>query len=129
MVTDEELCKQHGVELCLFDASNWHSQGFYNHTTKVIGLDKNLDPLTRRKTLLHELGHIEHNPYSYQFNGVKYEAQANRYMIRNLLEETLATLEDAGEFNYLNFMKRHNLTTIADEVMVMEEYRSLTKML
>lgn len=125
METDEELCKQHGVELCLFDASDWHSQGFYNHTTKVLGLDENLDPLTRHKTLLHELGHIEHNPYSYQFNAVKYEAQANRNMIHHLVKETLAHLEDARDFNYQAFMDYYGLRTTADEVMVMEEYRSL----
>ncbi|MEY8462470.1 ImmA/IrrE family metallo-endopeptidase [Streptococcus merionis] len=124
-MTDKELCEQYGVELCLFDASDWHSSGFYNHDTKVIGIDKNLDPSYRRQVLLHELGHIQHCSYSYQFNPIKYENQANRNMIHHLVKDAISQLNDVKDFNYLKFMEYYNLNTTTDEIMIKEEFHGL----
>ncbi|HJF17559.1 MAG TPA: KilA-N domain-containing protein [Globicatella sulfidifaciens] len=51
------------------------------------------------------------------------EWKANRNMIRLLLEEELR--ESDYEFNYVNFMQRHQLNTVADECMVIDEYYNL----
>jgi CI-like repressor metal proteinase motif protein len=41
-------------------------------------------------------------------------------MIRGLLEN-----ENLDDFDYVRFMERYNLKTIANETMVIDEYRSL----
>lgn len=46
-------------------------------------------------------------------------------MIHHLLEEELKTMDDVSEFNYIHFMERYNLKTIANETMVIDEYKSL----
>ena len=124
-MTEQELCDQKGIALCYFDATGWHSSGFYNPTLKIIGLDHNLTKPERYKILLHELGHIEHQPYSYRLFPQKHEIQADRNMIHHLVKEAISDLDNKSEFNYLQFMEYYNLKTITDEAMVKEEYLSL----
>ena len=35
-------------------------------------------------------------------------------------------MDDMSEFNYIHFMERYNLKTIANETMVIDEYKALT---
>lgn len=46
-------------------------------------------------------------------------------MIHKLLEEELASSDDLKSFNYLNFMQKHKLRTVTDELMVIDEYYEL----
>ncbi|QBX27083.1 hypothetical protein Javan370_0002 [Streptococcus phage Javan370] len=46
-------------------------------------------------------------------------------MIHHLLEEELQLMEDVRDFNYVKFMEKYKLKTIADETMVKDEYNSL----
>ena len=46
-------------------------------------------------------------------------------MIHKLLEEELALSDDQKSFNYLQFMQKHELRTVADELMVIDEYYEL----
>ncbi len=46
-------------------------------------------------------------------------------MIHHLLEEELKLMDDVREFNYLHFMEKYSLKTIASETMVKDEYNSL----
>ncbi|XMB95516.1 hypothetical protein SOL79_09620 [Streptococcus sp. VEG1o] len=39
--------------------------------------------------------------------------------------EELEQCEDKKDFNYLSFMKKYHLRTVADEVMVIAEYQNL----
>lgn len=71
------------------------------------------------------MGHKEHTPVQYEVNRELCELQADRSMIHHLLEEELKTLDDVSEFNYIHFMERYNLKTIANETMVIDEYKSL----
>ena len=71
------------------------------------------------------MGHKEHTPVQYEVNRELCELQADRSMIHHLLEEELKTMDDVSEFNYIHFMERYNLKTIANETMVIDEYRSL----
>ncbi|WP_184493552.1 ImmA/IrrE family metallo-endopeptidase [Streptococcus suis] len=121
----DQLCKEFGVELCLFDASNWHSSGFYNPITKVLGVDLNLSEQEQKQVALHELQHKNHFPYQYQLFRERCELDANRNMIHHLLKEELEIAEDRTQFNYLVFMEKYKLKTIADETMVKEEYYNL----
>lgn len=72
---------------------------------------------------MHELGHKYHTKTQYELNRELCELQADRTMIHHLLEEELKTMDDVSEFNYIHFMERYNLKTIANESMVIEEYK------
>lgn len=124
-MTVKELCDLEGVNLCYFDGSEWHSPGFFNPALKVLAIDINLSEQDQKQVALHELGHKEHTPVQYEVNRELCELQADRSMIHHLLEEELKTMDDVSEFNYIHFMERYNLKTIANETMVIDEYRSL----
>lgn len=124
-MTLDELCEEFGVELCLFDASNWHSSGFYNPDTKVLAVDINLSELEQKQVALHELGHKEHFPSQYRIFRERCELDANKNMIHHLMKEELALTEDRTQFNYLVFMEKYKLKTMADEAMVKEEFYNL----
>lgn len=124
-MTVKELCAQEGVNLCYFDGTGWHSPGFFNPTLKLLAIDINLSEQDQKQVALHELGHKEHSQYQYSLNREMCELQADRNMIHYLLEEELKTMDDISEFNYVHFMEKYNLKTIADETMVKEEYLSI----
>lgn len=124
-MTVKELCALEGVSLYYFDGSEWHSPDFFNPALKVLAIDINLSEQDQKQVALHELGHKEHTPVQYEVNRELCELQADRSMIHHLLEEELKTMDDVSEFNYIHFMERYNLKTIANETMVIDEYRSL----
>ncbi|HER5751868.1 TPA: ImmA/IrrE family metallo-endopeptidase [Streptococcus pyogenes] len=128
-MTLQELCDEYCVELCLFDGSGWHSKGFYNPATNVLCIDVNLPDHERYQVALHELGHIKHLPHLYPVFREKYELQSNRNMIHHLLKAELDECQDKNNFNYLVFMKKYKLKTMADESMVKEEYYNLFKII
>lgn len=119
-MTESELLEQFNVSLCEFDSSQWSRNGFLDPINRVVYINKDLDPEIRLKVILHELGHLEQNSKDYERLREKYEAQANRDMIRGLLKN-----ESLDDFNYVRFMKKYNLTTICDETFVKDEYLKL----
>ena len=121
-MTENELLEQFDVSLCEFDSSQWPRDGFLDSVNRVVYINRDLPTESRLKVLLHELGHLEHNPKHYERLREKYEAQADRNMIRGLLEN-----ENLDDFNYVRFMKKYNLTTICDETFVKHEYLKLLK--
>ena len=46
-------------------------------------------------------------------------------MIHHLVKEELALMDDVKEFNYVRFMEKYDLKTIAYETIVLEEYYNL----
>ncbi len=46
-------------------------------------------------------------------------------MIHHLLKEELSHWDNMEDFNYIQFMEKYELTSIADEVMVKEELEFL----
>lgn len=119
---EKELLEQFGVSICEFDSSQWSRDGFLDTVNRVVYINRDLAPEIRLKVILHELGHLEHNSKDYERLREKYEAQANRDMIRGLLEN-----ESLDDFNYVRFMNKYNLTTICDETFVKHEYLKLIK--
>lgn len=117
---EKELLEQFGVSICEFSSNEWSRDGFLDPINRVIYINGDLSPETRLKVILHELGHLEHNSKDYERLREKYEAQANRDMIRGLLEN-----ESLDNFNYVHFMEKYNLTTICDETFVKNEYLKL----
>ena len=46
-------------------------------------------------------------------------------MIHHLLKEELSYWDNIEDFNYAQFMEKYELTSLADEVMVKEEFQNL----
>nr|DAT35318.1 MAG TPA: IrrE protein [Caudoviricetes sp.] len=121
-MTESELLEQFNVSLCEFDSSEWPRDGFLDPVNRVVYINRDLSTERRLKVLLHELGHLEHDPKHYERLREKYEAQANRDMIRGLLEN-----ESLDDFNYVHFMEKYNLTTICDETFVKSEFLKMMR--
>lgn len=119
-MNESELLEQFSVSLCEFSSSQWPRDGFLDPINRVVYINRDLPTERRLKVLLHELGHLEHDPKHYERLREKYEAQANRNMIHELLKN-----ENLDNFNYIHFMKKYNLTTICDETFVKNEYLKL----
>lgn len=119
-MTEKELLERFNVSICEFDSSQWPRNGFLDPINRVVYINEDLAPEIRLKVILHELGHLEHNSKDYERLREKYEAQANRDMIRGLLKN-----ESLDDFNYVRFMEKYNLTTICDETFVKDEYLKL----
>ena len=119
---EKELLEQFNVSLCEFDSSQWPRDGFLDPVNRVVYINRDLSAERRLKVLLHELGHLEHNPKHYERLREKYEAQANRNMIHELLKN-----ENLDDFNYVHFMEKYNLTTICDETFVKNEYLKMMR--
>ena len=119
---EKELLEHFNVSLCEFDSSQWSRDGFLDPVNRVVYINRDLDPEIRLKVILHELGHLEHDSKNYERLREKYEAQANRIMIHELLKN-----ENLDDFNYLRFMKKYNLTTICDETFVKDEYLKMVR--
>lgn len=117
---EKELLEQFGVSICEFDSSQWPRNGFLDPINRVVYINKDLAPEIRLKVILHELGHLEHNSKDYERLREKFEVQANRIMIHELLKN-----ENLDDFNYIHFMEKYNLTTICDETFVKNEYLKL----
>lgn len=117
---EKELLEQFNVSLCEFDSSQWPRDGFLDPVNRVVYINRDLPTERCLKVLLHELGHLEHDPKHYERLREKYEAQANRNMIHELLKN-----ENLDNFNYVHFMEKYNLTTICDETFVKNEYLKL----
>lgn len=123
-MTEKEILSHYNVNLELFD-DDLEREAFYINSLRTIFISSKLTGLDRRKVLLHELGHLEHNPNNLHRNRELYEVQADRNMIHHLLKAELAECDNHENFNYVHFMEKYNLKTIANEAMVIEEYLSL----
>ncbi len=124
-MTIEELVDLHGVTLAYFDNDLWHRPGVYVKEINIIFINRELSENAKKRVIYHELGHLEHSTALYQNNHTRCENEANRHMIHKLLEEELALSDDHQSFNYLHFMQKHELRTVTDELMVIDEYYEL----
>lgn len=121
-MTEKELLEQFDISICEFDSSQWSRNGFIDPINRVVYINGDLDQDTRLKVILHELGHLEQNSKDYERMREKFEVQANRSMIHELLKN-----ENLDDFNYLHFMEKYNLTTICDETFVKDEYLKMMR--
>lgn len=124
-MTIEELADSHGVTLAYFDNELWHRPGVYIEEINIIFISRELSEDAKKRVVYHELGHLSHSASLYKNNYIRCENEANRQMIHKLLEEELALSDDHQSFNYLAFMQKHELKTVTDELMVIDEYYEL----
>ncbi|HEP4799325.1 TPA: ImmA/IrrE family metallo-endopeptidase [Streptococcus pyogenes] len=125
MMTPETVCQEKGIDLVYFDCRGTNTPGMFNKKHNVIAIDTYLDGIYKHKVIYHELGHREHTASYYKLNKEKAELQADRCMIHHLLKEELSYWDNMEDFNYIQFMEKYELTSIADEVMIKEELEFL----
>lgn len=122
--TDKEFLNENNIGLCLFEEDLWERDGFYIPGIRTIFIKKNLTDDEKHKILLHELGHIHHDPIKYQRLLLQYENQADRFMVKRLIEEELTQYEPS-DFNWLQFAKRHKISTFWGQEMIKEEFKNI----
>lgn len=123
-MTESELLEQFNVSICEFDSSQWPRNGFIDPINRVVYINKDLAPEIRLKVILHELGHLEHNSKDYERMREKYEAQANRNMIHELLVDYLKST-DIYDFNWVRFAAQYDISTTWGEAMIQDEFRKI----
>ncbi|MDU2326841.1 MAG: ImmA/IrrE family metallo-endopeptidase [Streptococcus salivarius] len=121
---EKELLEQFNVSLCEFDSSQWSRDGFLDPVNRVVYINKDLAPEIRLKVILHELGHLEQNSKDYERLREKYEAQANRNMIHELLVDYLKST-DIYDFNWVRFATQYDISTTWGEAMIQDEFRKI----
>lgn len=123
-MTENELLEQFNISICEFDSSQWPRNGFIDPINRVVYINRDLPSETRLKVILHELGHLEHNSKDYERLREKYEAQANRNMIHELLVDYLKST-DIYDFNWVRFAAQYDISTTWGEAMIQDEFRKI----
>ena len=121
---EKELLERFNVSICEFSSHEWPRNGFIDPINRVVYINKDLDPEIRLKVILHELGHLEHNSKDYERLREKYEAQANRNMIHELLVDYLKST-DIYDFNWVRFAAQYDISTTWGEAMIQDEFRKI----
>lgn len=119
-----DLLNEFKVTLFLFHGELWHRDGLYFPELRTIYVNAALSEEEREKVILHELGHINHDPKKYHRLLLQYENEADRFMIRELIKDYLKD-NDVYDFNWLQFAKYHQISTVWGESMIQEEFRDI----
>lgn len=123
-MTENELLEQFNVSICEFSSHEWSRNGFLDPINRVVYINRDLDEDTRLKVILHEIGHLEHDSKNYERMREKYEAQANRNMIHELLVDYLKST-DIYDFNWVRFAAQYDISTTWGEAMIQDEFRKI----
>ncbi len=121
---EKELLEQFNVSLCEFSSNEWPRNGFIDPINRVVYINGDLAPEIRLKVILHELGHLEQNSKDYERLREKYEVQANRIMIHELLVDYLKST-DIYDFNWVRFAAQYDISTTWGEAMIQDEFRKI----
>ncbi|VTT18261.1 ImmA/IrrE family metallo-endopeptidase [Streptococcus dysgalactiae subsp. equisimilis] len=124
MVKINEILNQYNIKLFEFPDTMWDRSGFYYPDKRIIYVNQNLSQVDREKVILHELGHIEHDPKQYQRLLLKYENQADRFMVRELIKDYLSD-HDIYSFDWLKFANYYKISTSWGQEMIQDEFRKL----
>ena len=124
-MTEKEFSQNLGIDIEIFEDGLFPDEAFYIPALQTMFLSDAISDEKRVQVALHEIGHRNHAPETYRLFREKCELEANRNMIHHLMKAELDIAEDVTTFNYLVFMEKYNLKTIADETMVKEEYLAL----
>lgn len=124
-MTEKELAYNLGIKIEVFEDALFPDEAFYIPALKTMFLSDAIAEDKRVQVALHEMEHRNHSTGIYENFRERCELEANRNMIHHLMKAELDIAEDKTVFNYLVFMEKYNLKTIADETMVKEEYLAL----
>ncbi|MEQ9810189.1 ImmA/IrrE family metallo-endopeptidase [Streptococcus jiangjianxini] len=119
-----KLLEEYKVTLFLFHAEMWDRNGLYFPDLRTIYVNATLSEAEREKVILHELGHINHDPKHYSRLLLKYENQADRFMIRELIKDYLKD-NDVYDFNWLQFANSYQISTTWGQDIIIEEFGNI----
>lgn len=120
----KDTLKEHNISICFFDGNELNREGFFVPSLDTVFVNNLLPEKDFDRVILHELGHIKHSKYSYDFLSTKLENEANRFMIKKLLNQHLEKI-DIAEFNIVQFAKANKLNTLCDEAMIQDELKKI----
>lgn len=120
----DELLKEYKISLFVFPAELWERSGFYFPDLRRICVNESLSKQEREKVILHEIGHINHDPKRYKRLLLQYENQADRFMIHELLVDYLKST-DIYDFNWVRFAAQYDISTTWGEAMIQDEFRKI----
>lgn len=120
----DELLETYKITLYVFHGDMWERSGLYFPDLRTIYVSAALSKSERERVILHELGHINHDPKYYSRCLLQYENQADRFMVRELLKEYLSKY-DPNDFNWLYFAKVNHIATSWGERMILDEFYKL----
>ena len=119
-----KLLEEYQVKLYIFHGDIWERDGFYFPDERIIYVNANLSLEEREKVILHELGHINHDPAYYSRLLIQYENQADRFMVRELIKNYLSE-NDVYDFDWLRFANYYKIATSWGQQMIQEEFNHL----
>lgn len=113
------------TEIFHVDGRETGIDGLYSKQIDTIFINAYLDDIDKKKVLYHELGHVGQYLENYQRLREKFEAQANRKMLKGLLRDYLRELDDPEQFNISRFMEYYRLNSIRDEIIIYDEFKKM----
>lgn len=119
-----EILEKYDIRLIVFDNDLFPRDGAYFPPERTIFLSDRIPEKERDRIILHELGHIRHNPKLYARLRDKYENEAERFMVRELLKKHLAN-NDIYDFNWLQFANKYKISTSWGQQMIQDEFKKL----
>ncbi|MGT2958841.1 cI-like repressor [Streptococcus bovimastitidis] len=120
----DEILKEYKIRLIVFDNELFPRDGAYFPPERTIFINNKLSKEERERLILHELGHINHNPELYSRLLFKFENEAERFMIRELIKKYLKT-HDVIDFNWLKFAETNKISSTWGQQMILEEFKKL----
>lgn len=120
----DDLLSLYNIKVFEFPTTLWCRKGFYYPENRKIYLNSDLSEDEKKAVILHELGHINHDPKKYKRMLVKYENEADRFMIKSLLKEYLEE-NDVLDFNWLKFAEKYKISSTWGQEMIQDEFKKL----
>lgn len=120
----DDLLSLYNIKVFEFPTTFWCRKGFYYPKNRKIYLNSDLSEDEKKAVILHELGHINHDPKKYKRMLVKYENEADRFMVKSLLKEYLEE-NDVLDFNWLKFAEKYKISSTWGQEMIQDEFKKL----
>lgn len=124
MVKINDILKEYKIELFTFPETMWERSGFYFPDSRTIYVNQNLSDVEKEKVILHEIGHINHDPKLYARLLIKYENEADRFMVRELIKDYLSD-HDIYSFDWLRFANHYKISSTWGQEIIQEEFKNL----
>lgn len=120
----DDLLKTYQIKMFIFPEKMWDRPGFYFPDFRTMYVWEKLTGVELEKVILHELGHINHNPKLYARMLLQYENEADRFMIRELIKDYLSN-HDVYSFDWLRFANHYKISTSWGQQMIQDEFKKL----
>lgn len=120
----QELAKELGINIERFEPNPYiEDHAFFQKYLNTIFLRKGLSVVEEQKATYHEIKHKDHYEAQYVNNPILCENEADRFMIRKLIEDYMKELDlEPEDFNWTRFVEYYDLPTTTNAEMVQSEF-------